>query len=183
MNRRAHPRVAFAAGLAAFAAVPGMGLAQGPPLQNPPPSNSPQTQAPLPAPPPGLIGTIGNWIGRSADDVAAKFNSARQSAPVPAPSAPVPEAKDPPRPAGEPGPSLLPSAGVVTGRALCVTAANGAPDCKAAADELCRGKGMRSGRSLGSETSENCPVQVLVTGKRSPGDCRMETFVTRAVCQ
>src|SRR4030088_950242 len=35
----------------------------------------------------------------------------------------------------------------VKGRAACPVAANGAPDCKAAADKLCQSKGFKQGKS------------------------------------
>lgn len=179
-RRRVRPLAALAAGLVLLGAVIPGSLAQSPPPAAPPPE---ATAPAAPAPSSGLIGTLGTWIGRSADEVTAKFKGALPPAAVPAPAADPPEAAPPtPGAAGEPLLPALPGR-MVSGRALCAPAANGAPDCKAAADTLCRSKGLGSGRSLASETAENCPVQVLLTGKRSPGDCRMETFVTRAVCQ
>lgn len=178
-RRRVRPLAALAGGLVLLEAVVSAGRAQSPPPVAPPPEAASPA---APAPSPGLIGTIGNWIGRSTDEVVTRFKGASPPPAAPAPAANPPEAAAPAPGAAEPALPALPGR-LVSGRVLCATAANGAPDCKAAADALCRSKGLGSGRSLGSETAENCPVQVLLTGKRSPGDCKMETFVTRAVCQ
>jgi hypothetical protein len=73
---------------------------------------------------------------------------------------------------------------VVTGRAACPVTANGAPDCHAAAEQLCKAKGFKSGKSLDIETAEKCSVKAYLTGRTGkPGECRTENFVTRAVCQ
>jgi hypothetical protein len=82
----------------------------------------------------------------------------------------------------------LPGARVVTGRERCAVAANGAPDCRAAADTACRAKGFASGRMLDTEQSRKCPTAAIISAlsdRRLPsaGDCTVETFVTRAACQ
>jgi hypothetical protein len=45
---------------------------------------------------------------------------------------------------------------VVTGRAACVLASNGAPDCKIGADRLCQSKGFREGKGIDTDASEKC---------------------------
>jgi len=73
---------------------------------------------------------------------------------------------------------------MVTGRAACVVASNGAPDCKIGADRLCQSKGYKEGKGIDIDTSEKCPPLVYLPGhKRGPNDCKTENFVTRAVCQ
>jgi len=73
---------------------------------------------------------------------------------------------------------------MVSGRAACVVAANGAPDCKAGADRLCQSKGFKEGKSLDTDASEKCsPIVFLPGHKRGPNDCKTENFVTRALCQ
>jgi hypothetical protein len=73
---------------------------------------------------------------------------------------------------------------MVTGRAGCPVAANGAPDCKTAADKLCQAKGFKEGKSLDTDAAEKCAAKVYLPGyKREPGDCRTENYVTRALCQ
>jgi hypothetical protein len=72
----------------------------------------------------------------------------------------------------------------VTGRMGCPVSANGAPDCKAAADKLCQSKGHQEGKSLDTDAAEKCSAKVFLPGrKREPGDCRTENYVTRALCQ
>jgi hypothetical protein len=73
---------------------------------------------------------------------------------------------------------------MATGRVGCPAAANGAPDCKLGADKLCQSKGFKEGKSLNTDSAEKCSAKVYLPGhKREPGDCRMEYFVTRALCQ
>ncbi|MGY3485176.1 hypothetical protein ACVW1C_003059 [Bradyrhizobium sp. USDA 4011] len=73
---------------------------------------------------------------------------------------------------------------MVTGRAACAVASNGAPDCKIGADRLCQSKGFKEGKSIDTDASEKCSPLVYLPGhKRGPNDCKTENFVTRAVCQ
>jgi hypothetical protein len=66
----------------------------------------------------------------------------------------------------------------------CDVAANGAPDCRAAAINACRKKGFNSGQPIDVRTSQECPAAVALSG-RTPveGECPDETVVLRAVCQ
>lgn len=75
---------------------------------------------------------------------------------------------------------------VVSGRVKCLPAANGAPDCKAAANRLCTDNGFKEGRSVDSDSAEDCPASVLLSDKTpapAPAECRVENFVIRALCQ
>jgi hypothetical protein len=73
---------------------------------------------------------------------------------------------------------------MVSGRAACLVAANGAPDCKAGADRLCQSKGYKEGKSLDTDAAEKCSPKVYLPGyKRQSGDCKTENYVTRALCQ
>jgi hypothetical protein len=73
---------------------------------------------------------------------------------------------------------------VITGRTACPMTANGAPDCVVAAEQLCKGKGFKTGKSLDIETAEKCSAKVYLYGRTgAPGECRTENFVTRAICQ
>jgi hypothetical protein len=75
-------------------------------------------------------------------------------------------------------------AAMVSGRVGCPASTNGAPDCKQAADALCRSKGYREGKSLNADSAEKCSAKVLIPGRqRKPDDCRTDTFVTSALCQ
>jgi hypothetical protein len=78
----------------------------------------------------------------------------------------------------------IPGARVMSGHSKCQNAPNGAPDCLAAADALCKAKGFESGKSLDMTTAEVCPPKVLLSGRSGAvGECRDETFVSRALCQ
>lgn len=88
------------------------------------------------------------------------------------------------RDAGETLSNMAKPSSMVTGRAACLVAANGAPDCKAGADRLCQSKGYKEGRSLDTDAAEKCSAKVYLPGhKREPGDCKTENYVIRALCQ
>jgi len=72
---------------------------------------------------------------------------------------------------------------VVNGYAPCAIAPNGAPDCVAAANAICQGKGFGSGKSVDMTTAEICPAKVYLAGRNSGPECHTETFVSRALCQ
>ena len=78
----------------------------------------------------------------------------------------------------------LPNARVLTAHERCLPAGNGSPDCQAAADALCRGKGFQGGKSVDTQSELKCPAKVLLE-RRTPSEtnCPTETFVTRAMCQ
>jgi hypothetical protein len=73
---------------------------------------------------------------------------------------------------------------MVSGRMGCPVSANGAPDCKLAADKLCQSKGFKEGKSLNTDSAETCSPKVLIPGRaRKPDDCRTDNYVTSALCQ
>jgi hypothetical protein len=79
---------------------------------------------------------------------------------------------------------LVKPSSLVSGRTICPAAADGAPDCKTAADRLCQSKGYREGKSLNADSAETCSAKVFIPGRqRKPGDCRTDTYVTTALCQ
>jgi hypothetical protein len=93
-------------------------------------------------------------------------------------------AKDAAKDAGESLSRLAKPASVATGRIVCPASANGAPDCKVAADRLCVAKGFKEGKSLTTDAVEACSAKVLIPGRaRKPDDCRTDNYVTRALCQ
>ena len=69
---------------------------------------------------------------------------------------------------------------MAVGRTMSVVSSNGAPDCKAASDQLCKEKGYKEGRSIDIEAAQKCSAKAYFAGA---GACRTENFVTRAVCQ
>jgi hypothetical protein len=77
----------------------------------------------------------------------------------------------------------IPNVRTVSGHEKCQVAPNGAPDCIAAANAICKTKGFDSGRSLDMTTAEICPPKVWMAGRSTGPECRTETFVSRAVCQ
>lgn len=77
----------------------------------------------------------------------------------------------------------LPTTKVMTGKQKCGVAANGAPDCIAAANRLCQKHGYSSGSSVEVQSSRDCPLPVIL-GQReaSARQCKDVTTVTSAVC-
>jgi hypothetical protein len=138
----------------------------------------PSSLAPAQDENPGLINEIGKLWERSKlilptlkspRETIEDFNS---------------RAKDATKDAGESLSRLAKPSLMVTGRMGCPVSANGAPDCKAAADKLCQSKGHKEGKSLDTDAAEKCSAKVYLPGRqREPGDCRTENYVTRALCQ
>jgi hypothetical protein len=66
----------------------------------------------------------------------------------------------------------------------CQLAANGAPDCPAAAANACHGKGFSAGKPMGISTSQVCSPAGLMSGRQpSRADCHDETYILGVVCQ
>jgi hypothetical protein len=74
----------------------------------------------------------------------------------------------------------LPTARMMSGRERCAEAPNGAPDCVAAAEVLCRKHGFSSGKSMDFTSAEECPVKTLLGQAQ---ECTTVTFISRAMCQ
>jgi hypothetical protein len=160
-----------------------------PPAAQPPASEVHAAQPPNADYQPGFIDAFGRFIGESAAKLNSQLNSQIKSTnetlggigsqTSEAAKGAVGSAKD------AAGTIMgLPNARIVIGRERCAAAANGAPDCRAAADAACRGKGFASGRSLDTQSAQKCPARVWLSGRMPvEGDCSLETFVTRAVCQ
>jgi hypothetical protein len=77
----------------------------------------------------------------------------------------------------------FPGTRVITERATCPTAPNGAPDCRAAAETICKAHGFASGSSIDFQTAEKCPPIALNRPNGEPAVCVIESYVTRALCQ
>ena len=93
-------------------------------------------------------------------------------------------AKDVAKDASESLLRLAKPSSMVTGRVICPVSANGAPDCKAGTEKLCQTKGFKEGKSLNTDSVESCSAKVLIPGRtRKPDDCRIDYYVTRALCQ
>jgi hypothetical protein len=141
------------------------------------PSNGPAAST---APPenPGLFNEMGKVLEKSLSILPTLKSTGETLDDLNA------RAKDAAKDAGESLSRLTSPASVATGRLICPVSANGASDCKVAADKLCRSKGFKEGKSLTTDSVEACSAKVLIPGRtRKPGDCRTDNFVTRALCQ
>lgn len=70
---------------------------------------------------------------------------------------------------------------VIEGRQVCEVAPNGSPDCQAAAEVICKGKGFAIGKSADITTTRKCSARALL--ERDDSQCRTETTVIKAACQ
>lgn len=75
----------------------------------------------------------------------------------------------------------LPGGRVIAGKSRCDLAPNGGPDCGHAAEALCRSKGFAGGKSLDITAAKDCPTEAYI--RRETRDCKVASFVTRAICQ
>ncbi len=157
-----------------------------------PPSNPPAEPAPDPDFKPGFLEALGRWFGDSRSVIDGQLKSTEdalkntQDALGGLGTRATDSAKDAASAAREAAGAIagLPFTRVVTGRERCTLAPNGGSDCAPAANALCRGKGFGAGLGLDITSAQKCPAWIWLSG-RSPaeGECAVETFVTRAVCQ
>ena len=133
---------------------------------------------------PGFFAAIGRWFDRLPENINSSFKNAGKNfedfgheAGVAARTT-VDNAKD-----AADAVASLPKARVVSGHARCRIASNGASDCLAAADSICKTAGYSSGKSLDMTSAEICPPKVYLAGRNSGPGCHTETFVSRALCQ
>lgn len=174
----ARPQLATAGLVASMLAIP---FEAGWPQSAPPPTLGVQSPAlqiePPPAPRdenPGLINEIGKLFEKSKSLLP----------PLKSPSETIDELNAGTKGAAESLSNIARPSTMVSGRAPCLVATNGAPDCKAGADRLCQNKGYKEGKSLDTDAAEKCSPKVYLPGyKRQPGDCKTENYVTRALCQ
>jgi hypothetical protein len=132
----------------------------------------------------GLFGNIGRWFDEQGEKFGSTFKDAGKGvenfgreAGIAAKST-VTGAKD-----AADAMARIPGTRVISGHVKCTNAPNGAPDCVAAANSVCKAKGFESGKSLDMTTSVVCPPKVLLSGSRAGAECKDETFVSRALCQ
>ena len=127
---------------------------------------------------PGLVDTVGRWVEDGTTKLKSDLQGAQQS---------LDQFADQTRDAAKDATGAvmgLPNTRIVPVRERCAVAANGAPDCQAAALAACRGKGFSGGKSLDTQSEQKCPAQVLLRGRAAnDAECKTETFVTRALCQ
>lgn len=137
---------------------------------------------------PGFFESIGRWFDQQTNNIASTFGGARSTveefgheAGIAA-NTTVDNARDAAKDAAD-AVSRLPSVRVVSGHVKCRVASNGAPDCEAAADAVCRAKGFKSGSSVDMTSAEVCPPKVWIAGRNNGPGCHTVTFVSRAFCQ
>lgn len=156
-----------------------------PPADNPPPAQAeppaetkPETPPAAPAEKPGFFDQMNRWLEKSATDFNENLKKMKSS---------VDEFNERAGKAAKESSdalSKLPGVRIIEAREKCENAPNGSPDCVAAAEKICKGKGFTTGKSVDTQSSQRCPARVWLSGRApAPGECSMQTFVTRAMCQ
>jgi hypothetical protein len=131
-----------------------------------------------------LFGRFGRWLNESISGVASGLKDAgARLGDVGGRATEV--AKGPADAAKEAAGTIarIPNTAVVSGRAHCVRAENGGPDCTAATVALCRSKGYATGRPIEVISAHKCSPERLAAGASLRDVCRPESYVTRAICQ
>lgn len=150
---------------------------------------------PAPAEKPGLFRSIGRWLSQGAanfrdhlrgakrrmDDIGEE--AATNSKNLSDKAARVGKTAADATKTAVDAVAKLPTARVMSGHERCAVAPNGAPDCLAAAQALCRKHGYASGTSMDFTSAEQCPPRVLLSGQESRLGCTTVTFISRAMCQ
>jgi len=131
-----------------------------------------------------ILKDIANWFDRQATKISSGFKDAGSQVTNFGHEAGI-AAKTTAEGAKEAADAVarIPAARVVSGHQKCTLAANGAPDCLAAANAICKAKGFQAGKSVDMTTAEVCPAQVYLSGRNSGPGCHTDTFVSRALCQ
>jgi hypothetical protein len=154
---------------------------------------SPQP-APAPEPKPGMFESIGRWFDQSATNFREHWEGAKRRMDDLQDEAAT-NSRNLTKGAADAGKNAadatkgavdamtkLPTARVMSGREKCAVAPNGAPDCLAAAEQLCKKHGYVSGKSMDFTSAEECPAKVFLGGE-SRSQCQTVTFISRAMCQ
>jgi hypothetical protein len=150
-----------------------------------PPAGNPPVPAQSRGEAPGFFEALGRFFDRSAENFNSGVKDA-QSALTGIGSTATDAAKGAATVAKDATDAIvkLPSTRFVSGRERCQTAANGSPDCRAAAELICRSNGYVTGKSLDTQSAQKCPTRVWLSGRLpAEGECPAETFVVRAACQ
>lgn len=132
----------------------------------------------------GFFGSIGRWFEEQASNLISGFKDARTKVEGFGHEAGI-AAKTTADGAKEAAAAVarIPSTRAVSGHEKCRPAPNGAPNCVAAANTMCRAQGFASGKSLDMTMAETCPPKVYLSGRSGGAECTTETFVSRALCQ
>jgi len=167
----------------------------------PPDGAAPTPPPPAPAPKPGVFEAIGHWFDQGASSFRDHLRGAKRKMDDLGDDAVAntkgfsDQAAQAGKSAAEAGKSAaeatknavdavakLPTARMMSGRERCINAPNGAPDCVAAAEALCRKHGYTSGKSMDFTSAEECPPRTLL-GQAPREECTTVTFISRAMCQ
>jgi hypothetical protein len=161
----------------------------------PRPSEQAAPAQPAPVGNPGLFESVGRWLDEGAAKFRAHVSGAKQRADSLSDQAAA-DRKIFDKNAAEAGKAAaeftkgaadavakIPVARAMSGHERCTVAPNGAPDCLAAAETLCRKHGFASGKSIDFTSAEECPARALLAGRRSGDECTTVTFISRAMCQ
>lgn len=187
---------ALAASLFLALGAPGAGAQPGAPQPSAP---QPMQASPAPAErtsqPPGLFESIGRWFDQSASNFRDRLRGAKARVDDlnDRAAANRKEMNDRAAEVGKGAVDVtigaveavakLPGTRAMSGRERCALAPNGAPDCVAAAETLCRKHGFASGRSIDFTSAEECPARALIGDQSAEAQCKIVTFINRAMCQ
>ena len=130
-----------------------------------------------------VFGDIGRWINNSMTSIGDQFKNAGKGIDQFNHEAGV-AAKTTASAATDAADSVarIPRTRMVTGRQNCPVSDNGSPDCAAAADKLCKAKGLKSGTSLDITSARECPARAILQ-REARAECKDVTIVTRAMCR
>jgi hypothetical protein len=147
--------------------------------------------APAPSYQPGMLDSVGGWfkesfrrLGRQVESATESVGGLRERAGSAAQDA-TEAAKDAAQAARDAADAMakLPGSRVIDARERCKVAGNGAPDCRTAAESVCKGKGYRTGSSFEIQSAQKCSARTWLSGQADRNACEMESFVVRALCQ
>ncbi len=157
--------------LAAFASWAQQPSPNADPSATPPEPPTQNQETALPPEKRGFFNALGRWIDKSATGIKDTFGDIGKKTTGTAKDAVDTIVK-------------LPVSGMVDGRERCAVAANGSPDCRSAAETLCKSKGYSTGSSVDVQSAQKCPMRTWLSGRApAQGECTVETFVTRSMCQ
>jgi hypothetical protein len=153
------------------------------PAQTPEATTEPPAQvSPPPASPPGTKSGFIDVFGRWIEDSVSNWNTGLKGAADVAKDAAGAATTATRDTAG--AVARIPASRVIAERATCPTAPNGAPDCRSAAEAICKAHGFASGGSIDFQTAEKCPpIALNRPNGEPPPPCVIESYVTRSLCQ
>jgi hypothetical protein len=135
-------------------------------------------------PEPGILDQVGGWFGRQAQGVQSVFEGAgKQVENFGHEAGLAAEHTASGAKSAADTVATIPNTRMVGGHQECRIAPNGAPDCAAAAEALCRANGFKSGTSLAMTAAVKCPAEVYLAGRSDGPQCTDVTFVSQALCR